>query len=192
MVKKGYTLAEALVVMAVVSIFFAAASKVLTVKPTHKKQMNPHGYFECYLDGGQLKQKYVRENIESMLETVDVCTFSPPIGIAFYSVNIYGTDNYHSGIEPYINNTLSIKVTESQSVDEKTGLPLVDSSNNPIIEGKVTLSAMKQGEKFEETYDKSTSGTDEKKAVEDFFKVIYPKAEMYNDGNIFPGIFLSW
>lgn len=170
MVKKGYTLAEALVVMAVVSIFFAAASKVLTVKPKHKKQMNPHGYYECYLDGGQLKQKYVRENIESILETVGECTFSPPIGIAFYSVNIYGTDNYYSGIEPYINNTLSISVTAD----------------------KVTLSAMKQGEKFEVAYDKSTSSEDAKRIVEDFFEVIYPKAEMYNDGNIFPGIFLSW
>lgn len=50
--KKGFSLAEALVVMAVVSIFFAAVTKVITTRPKKPKQANLHGYYECYVDGG--------------------------------------------------------------------------------------------------------------------------------------------
>ena len=54
--KKGFSLAEALVVMAVVSIFFAAVTKVITTRPKKPKQANLHGYYECYVDGGMYER----------------------------------------------------------------------------------------------------------------------------------------
>ena len=76
MVKKGFSLAEALVVMAIISIFFAAASKIITTRPKPPKQVNQHGYYECYLNvyqtinaaGQQVTvsrptQRYVRNNV---------------------------------------------------------------------------------------------------------------------------------
>ena len=64
MVKRGFSLAEALVVMAIISIFFAAATKIITTRPKPKIQVNPHGYFECYKLGGTQYQRSVREQLE--------------------------------------------------------------------------------------------------------------------------------
>ena len=81
MVKKGFSLAEALVVMAIISIFFAAASKIITTRPKPPKQVNQHGYYECYLNvyqtinaaGQQVTvsrptQRYVRNNVATAAE----------------------------------------------------------------------------------------------------------------------------
>lgn len=111
MVKKGFSLAEALVVMAVISILFGAISKVITTRPKPRKQVNAHGYYECYINGS-LKQRYVREGVAENVENVSQCTFKPPVNIAFYNINTYGS-TYYSSNEPNINKTLNISVSGS-------------------------------------------------------------------------------
>lgn len=103
---------EALVVMAIISIFFAAVSKIITTKPKSQKQVNSHGYYECYVDGGY-KQRYVRDEIATIVENVSTCTFDPPSGLAFFNINTYG-GTYHSSFEPNINNELSISFAGSK------------------------------------------------------------------------------
>ncbi len=109
MVKKGFSLAEALVVMAIVAILFACASKVITTRPQPKKQVTAHGYYECFLNGSTLSQHYVKEGLESFV-TTGSCTFEPPPGVAFFNINSYGAV-YHSSFQPNINTPLTISIS---------------------------------------------------------------------------------
>ena len=128
MVKKGFSLAEALIVMAIISIFFAAASKIITTKPKLKKQINAHGYYECYYSGGH-KQKYVRDGVASPLESVSACKFEPPASIAFFNINSYNP--CYSSFQPNINNILTIYLGGSGTVirSDKGVLDLYNNGN---------------------------------------------------------------
>lgn len=106
--KNGFSLAEALVVMVIISIFFAVGAKVFTTRPKPKKQINSHGYYECF-QGGGLQQRYVRDGVETPTQSVARCTFEPPTGIAFFNINSF-SPVAHSSFEPNINNTLTISV----------------------------------------------------------------------------------
>ena len=159
MVKKGFSLAEALVVMAIISIFFAAASKIITTKPKVKKQINAHGYYECYDSGGH-KQKYVRDGVASPLQSVSVCKFEPPAGIAFFNVNSYIP--CYSSFQPNINNALTISLGGSGVVIRSDMETLELSSNTKCSEIRM------------------------------FFSTLYPKSEIYNNGAILKGVFISW
>ena len=62
--------------------------KVITVKPAARKIEYPHGYFECYWDNGTLKQRhYFGNSLKYSKEGGSSCTFEPPIGAAFLSIN---------------------------------------------------------------------------------------------------------
>ena len=159
MVKKGFSLAEALVVMAIISIFFAAASKIITTKPKVKKQINAHGYYECYYVGGH-KQKYVRDGVASPLQSVPVCKFEPPAGIAFFNIN--GYDPCYSGFQPNINNALTISIVGSDVVIRSDTETLTLPGNTKCDDIRM------------------------------FFSTLYPKSEMYNNGVILRGVFISW
>ena len=158
MVKKGFSLAEALVVMAIISIFFAAASKIITTKPKIKKQINAHGYYECYYSGGH-KQKYMRDGVASPLESVSECKFEPPAGIAFFNIN--SSDPCYSSFQPNINNVLTISLI-----------------------GNITI----QSETQTTTLSSNTDCSD----IQMFFSTLYPKSEIYNNGAILKGVFISW
>ena len=158
MVKKGFSLAEALVVMAIISIFFAAASKIITTKPKIKKQINAHGYYECYYSGGH-KQKYVRDGVASPLESVSECKFEPPAGIAFFDINSYNP--CYTSFQPNINNVLTISLIGNITIQSET---------------KIT------------TLSSNTDCSD----IQMFFSTLYPKSEIYNNGAILKGIFISW
>lgn len=158
MVKKGFSLAEALIVMAIISIFFAAASKIITTKPKVKKQINAHGYYECYYSGGH-KQKYVRDGVSSPLESVSECKFEPPAGIAFFDINSYNP--CYTSFQPNINNTLTISLIDNITIRSET---------------KIT------------TLSSNTDCSD----IQMFFSTLYPKSEIYNNGAILKGLFISW
>lgn len=162
MVKKGFSLAEALVVMAIISIFFAAASKIITTKPKVKKQINAHGYYECYYSyylGGH-KQKYVRDGVASPLQSVPVCKFEPPAGIAFFNINTYNPCN--SSFQPNINNALTISL----------------GGRDVVIRSDTETLALPGNTRCDD--------------IRMFFSTLYPKSEMYNNGTILKGIFISW
>lgn len=159
MVKKGFSLAEALIVMAIVSIFFAAASKIITTKPKIKKQTNAHGYYECYYSGGY-KQKYVRDGVATPLQSVTECKFEPPAGAAFFNINSFNP--CYSSFQPNINNALTISL-EGSDVAIGSDMEALELSDN-------------------------TNCSD----IRMFFSTLYPKSEMYNNGAILKGVFISW
>ena len=173
MVKKGFSLAEALVVMAIISIFFAAASKIITTRPKPPKQVNQHGYYECYLNvyqtinaaGQQVTvsrptQRYVRNNVATAAEEVS-CSFEPPNGIAFYNINSYGPV-FHSSFEPNIKNTIQITFT---------GAGIILKSDTG-------------------TLDLQSNSTQEN--VKMFLNTLYPDSHIYNNVNIRAGVIISW
>lgn len=176
MVKKGFSLAEALVVMAIISIFFAAAGKIMTQKPKPIKQQNPHGYFECYLDGGTHKQSSAIEEAatDPVVAEGGACKFEPPKGVAFFNVNTYGRA-FYSDFEPNVNNTINIKINTASTTDDF--ITIYKDSKTFVIKAADAL---------------STNFRNEQESAKVYFEAIHPKSQIYNNGNVRTGIMFSW
>lgn len=171
MVKRGFSLAEALVVMAIISIFFAAGAKIITTRPKVKTQINPHGYFECYKVGGTQYQRSVREELEVERKAAIPCVFTPPSGTAFFSIITYGPGNlYHSSFEPNINNTLKITMTTNS----------------------VTLASDSSTARYELNADDEEDNNDTQQNAKIFFETMYPDSMIYNGGAYNQGVMISW
>lgn len=110
MVKKGFSLTEALVVMAIISILFSVAAKVITTRPKPPKQTTAHGYFECYINNGELWQRKVVDGVATEPRAMgNQCQFKPQTGVTFYNINSYNPSI--TRFEPNINNTLDISIS---------------------------------------------------------------------------------
>lgn len=115
MVKKGFSLTEALVVMAIISILFSVAAKVITTRPKPPKQNTAHGYFECYIQDGALWQRTVIDRVATEPRAMgEQCQFKPPTGVAFYNINSHDPDI--TRFEPNINKTLDISILEESFI----------------------------------------------------------------------------
>ena len=108
-IKRGFSLAEALVSMLILSMFFMATSKIITIKQKDEANVKTTGYYECYkTSDDKLHQKYSN----SSLSEVATCEFIPPYtrpNKVLYSINnqcIYTT------MELEISNTLTINPTQ--------------------------------------------------------------------------------
>lgn len=169
MVKNGFSLAEALIVMAVISIFFALATKVIAVKPKSKLQKNPHGYFECYIDG-TLKQRTVTEGVASVVaDREGTCNFMPPTGVSFFNIHTSG-NVYYSGFEPNINNAIQVVVNDTE-------LALQNESGSS---------------KFVFSMSEDANVDVARQNLITFLQVLYPDSEIYNNGSIRTGVIISW
>ena len=103
--KCGFSLAEALISMLILSLFFIATSKIMTTKPKAEISENKHGYFECYHDGTNLKQKRSDGSYAGAPINVSECSFIPPKGIAFaniYVLNTTGIRHFDDDGEPVL------------------------------------------------------------------------------------------
>ncbi len=166
MVKKGFSLVEALVVMAIISILFAVATKVITVKPKTKVQENIHGYYECVYRGTYW-EKYNKDGIETPYTSVTSCKFNPPVGASFFNVvAVNSTRNKcYRGYEPNINKQLTFNV----------GTDVQITSFDP--------------------YETMTLHLDEEvcSEVRDYFNSLYSSGvEMYTGGTVLSGVFIGW
>ncbi len=168
MVKSGFSLAEALVVMAIVAILFAAISKVVTTRPKRPVQENIHGYFECYVVGGGLQQRYNRDGVETPVQSVSKCLFEPIAGVSFYNINVYGNGVYYNAFEPNITSDLYI-------YKYSNGFYLRNTTNNRTLY----------------LYQSSISNTSKENQIL-FFEALYPESRMYNNGSVRNGVMISW
>ena len=92
--KSGFSLAEALISMLVVSVFFMATSKIITTKPKKEIEQSKHGYFECYVEDNVMKQKRSDGSFGATPVTVasgHPCRFTPPNGVAFFVIYALNT-----------------------------------------------------------------------------------------------------
>lgn len=82
--KSGFSLAEALVSMLILSIFFVVTSKVITTRQPDEWQGTEHGYYECIQQdsGNKFDQTMVTgNNVEN--KVVESCHFNvPPRSVA--------------------------------------------------------------------------------------------------------------
>lgn len=123
--KQGFSLAEALVSMLIVSIFFIATSKVASYKPRTEPQTNIHGYYECYVSGNTFTQKTDSGNASQVAQ----CIFNPPSGIAYSMVYTLNSGSVRLSVEP--------QFTSAMTINNSQGL--IDIINQINAQGENTL-----------------------------------------------------
>ena len=108
--KKGFSFAEVLISMLILSVFFIATSKVMTHRQPRETQENPHGFYECYAVGTDLKQRRGAESSVTPEQSVTSCTFTPPQGLAYatiYAIAIINDNvRIYKSVEPQFNNAI--------------------------------------------------------------------------------------
>ena len=120
MVKKGFTLMEMMVVLTILAIFFAAASKGIAGKAKKRQQFNQHGSYTCILQEHEavpsILQTLSRDNIQSQLGLVDSsCRFQPPPSVPFFNVNII---DWKSGVISTVEPQIALPLTISFPSDD--------------------------------------------------------------------------
>lgn len=94
---RGFSLAEMMIVLAILAIMALAATPLITKKRMAPIQQAPHGQFECYIktSNGHVYQKYTIENSAQGETDMGVagtasCTFDPPAKSAYFMVALVG------------------------------------------------------------------------------------------------------
>lgn len=178
MVKKGFSLAEALVVMAVISIFFAVAGKIMTQRPKPQALKYPHGYFECYIgDDGSLMQSNASEAVitEPIKVSGTACAFEPPKGVAFFNINTFGRA-YYSDFEPNVNNVINIKI--NNSAHSETFVTIYKDTHSLNIPASKDTNS----DEFKNQRDVARS----------YLSTLHPASQIYNKGDCRTGVMISW
>ena len=93
--KFGFSLAETLLVLLIMSFLIVAIAPISYKQITKKVKRDHHGRFECYYDSSGNLHQYKADEItggEDKIISGDdaVCTFEPPSSAAFYIVQAIG------------------------------------------------------------------------------------------------------
>ena len=88
LLKAGFSLAEVLIAMLIMSIFYVATTRVMTTRQKPQVQENPHGYYECYVNGGLTEHRVDMGRTTIQPHGVASCVFNPPKGLPFFNVYI--------------------------------------------------------------------------------------------------------
>lgn len=117
MFKAGFSLAEALVVMLVLSVFLAASSKVITKKRPVELASYVHGQYECWNSGGTYYQQYVFEGTPSTEQKVSSCKFIPRINASVYHIYMFfDKENYYQTEANNITKDITIKSLSASTI----------------------------------------------------------------------------
>jgi len=133
MVKTGFSFAEALIVMCILSVFFAFGARVVTQKPKPKIQQNNHGYFECYYSGTTLKQRTVIAGnpVDDRNAPAAGCYFELRPGIVIFSIRAKINDNgFYYSVEPNINRNVYLNFSNDDSTDYYT---ITDATGGNVV-----------------------------------------------------------
>ena len=170
MVKSGFSLAEALIVMLIISVLFSVGAKVMTKKPKPQKVTNPHGSFECYIDGATVKEANSREGVSFEPQDADggVCRFSPPKGIAFFNINSYEY-GFYNGTEPNMNQELEI-----------------------MLQGDNFTIRSESGDKTFPDNAPDMNNDSAQRSAEAYFCSIHPNSNICNNRSYRQGVMISW
>ncbi len=88
---KGFSLAEMLLVLVILSFLIVSMAPIAYNKMPKKTDRAPHGRFECYYDGNKLMQ-YTADEIYGETTPIEVtqCEFNPPAKASFFIVQAIG------------------------------------------------------------------------------------------------------
>lgn len=110
-IKLGFSLAEVLVSMLIMSVMFLALTKIMTQKPKKQMERTPHGYYECYRTAdGTLHEDRTKNNVFVAENTnIQRCEFEPPKGVYYI--------NFH-----YINSNRPVYYNTQQVIFDETAI----------------------------------------------------------------------
>lgn len=174
--KFGFSLAETLVSMLVLSIFFVVTSKIITVKPKAEIATNRHGYFECFVQNGALMQK--RSDGTYNGEAVpagNACHFVPPSGIA---------------------NVVVYVLNDTEGLGQRFYVSAEPQFNGQ--DGNDTVSIdLAQLRTFHQTLEGIEEGDENVHVLMNYFQVSYPSSSIYailNEDDTYtgPALFIGW
>ena len=180
--KFGFSLAEALVSMLVLSMFFMATSKIISTKPKSENITYIHGFFECYTDGGRVMQKLAQENAVTTPKAAPggTCTFTPPKGIDF--VIIYALNDSDGGVTKFYTSTDPILDGDSITGSDKV---------------TITSAQLANFQDYLEESEGTEQGNDQINEFINFLAMSHPKSSLYgilkNDPTYKgPAVILGW
>lgn len=89
--KKGFSLAEMLLVLVILSFLIVSLAPIAYNKLPKKTDRIPHGRFECYYENDQLMQ-YSADEIygPTTPQVVSKCEFNPPVKASFFIMQAIG------------------------------------------------------------------------------------------------------
>lgn len=139
--KPAFSLAEVLVSMLIMSLFFLATTKVISVKQKPLIQEYPHGYYECYNSGGYKEHRVAsgREVIPANTPAPGgICTFEAPRGIPDFNLYVFGSSGFYKTTESSISSEEPLRANPDtllswyRDIEQDIGNPnfLNDISNN--------------------------------------------------------------
>ena len=95
--------------MLIISVFFVAASKIMTQRPSKASEKSPHGFFECYYKGGSLYTHSLKGNAEIPETRAANCNFQPPAVLSFINVHYVSSGGkYLNSQEPLFERRVEI------------------------------------------------------------------------------------
>ena len=101
--KAAFSLAEVLVAMLVMSVFFLATTKVISVKQKDELQSYPHGYYECIGSGSSYKVHRVEGGAQTIPSAnASTCEFTPARNIPVYNIYILTSEGLYKQSEPQL------------------------------------------------------------------------------------------
>lgn len=184
--KNGFSLAEALVSMLILSIFFLATYKINTQKESKDTITVPHGFFECYHDGTTLHQRYsYAGDVVNESEPVGNCTFSPQRITSQYQVShiVNNSGNYIVYSKPFF-------------IDRRAVISINNGSDDKF---EVTLDMGNTEDMFHEPENPEKNIMDEEsnnigslENYHDLLVITQPKSHYASGTYHHPGVIVQW
>ena len=109
--KSGFSIAEALIAMLILSTFFIVTSKAINIKPKEEVTKNPHAFYECYVDDNSLEDRFVMNGSLQKLPEHNNCQFTPPKDIPHVIIYVINGDVFYNTIQPQLTNKISFSST---------------------------------------------------------------------------------
>ena len=176
--KTGFTLAEALVSMLILSLFFVATAKVVTTKQPRGKIAIVHGFYECYYEDGNHKETISDGGNIKKKEDVNECVFTPSNRLPNANLYYINTEknHYYTTLHPYLN-----------PKEEKDFGTLNSFDPNMYFQKE---------EKYENSTEETETETENKiEELGNYLINAYPNsvvAQKLKDGNNVTAIFIAW
>jgi len=130
--KKGFSLAEILVAMLILSIFFLAGAKVYTRKQKDEVMKKIHGFYECYWDGGTLKAAFSKTGSHPTPQNSgNQCLFNTIRNNSLFTYTILFPDSKGGySMQYYINSPTAVVVPPSS--ENNLTATITDEENGSI------------------------------------------------------------
>ena len=196
--KFGFSLAEAMVSMFIVSLIFVFSVKVVGTRPAVTKLKYRHGYYTCYSYATSVKQASSGITEQGQVSG-GKCTFVPPKGVSQFNV-FYGANLTFAGgmkvygvLEPFIDG--EIMITPPLEIDLKPKVVL--KKGDQALTFRITENGVYEGDATEPSNEYSFYEYDD---FQRYLAEVFPDFKDYKKsglvgyfgGDVDNFVFISW